>query len=82
LQNIATAIADKVSQRVAIAENIIPSKKTGVEAAWQDMTMMALGGTERTLKQWEAMLSQAAFQLHRTFIAQGLTMLPLKLFSI
>ncbi|KAJ5687575.1 hypothetical protein N7536_010194 [Penicillium majusculum] len=82
LQNIAMAITDKISQRVVIAENIIPSKNTGVEAAWQDMTMMALGGTERTLKQWETVLGQAGFQLHRTFIAPGTNYASIEAFLI
>lgn len=76
------AITDKISQRVVIAENIIPSKNTGVEAAWQDMTMMALGGTERTLKQWETVLGQAGFQLHRTFIAPGTNYASIEAFLI
>ncbi|KAJ9482270.1 hypothetical protein VN97_g11167 [Penicillium thymicola] len=82
LQNIAMAITDRISQRMVIVENIIPSKNTGVESAWQYMTMMALGGTERTLKQWETMLSQAGFQLHRTFIGPGTNYASIEAFLI
>ena len=38
-----------------------------------DIMMMAVSGGERTRSQWEKMLDEAGFKLHRTYQADGTT---------
>ncbi|KAL1966237.1 hypothetical protein VTN77DRAFT_4789 [Rasamsonia byssochlamydoides] len=71
LKNIAADITDKARQRVVIADDVLPEKGADAEAAWMDLTMMTLAGTERTEKQWRKLLDDAGFRLERTFVGPG-----------
>ncbi|PGH11173.1 hypothetical protein AJ79_05015 [Helicocarpus griseus UAMH5409] len=71
LRNVAVGITDKKRQRVVIADHILPEKGADAEAAWMDMTMLTLTGTERTEKQWRKLLDDAGFTVTRTFRGSG-----------
>lgn len=71
LKNVAAAITDKTTQRVVIAEDVLPEQGADAEAVWLDLAVMALAGTERTEKQWRKLLDDAGFRLERTFVGPG-----------
>jgi hypothetical protein len=59
--------------RLVISDSILPESNVDIEGAWMDIMMMAVSGGERTRSQWEKMLDEAGFKLHRTYQADGTT---------
>lgn len=80
LRNVAAGITDKTTQRVVIGDDVLPEQGADAEGAWMDLTMMTLTGTERTEKQWRALLDKAGFRLSRTFVGPGTNYAALEAF--
>lgn len=65
------ADAMKPDSRVLIAEMVVPShcKEADVPAAWMDLTMMVVGGKERTEENWQQLLSSAGLKIAKIWRA-------------
>ncbi|KAI9800584.1 MAG: hypothetical protein M1833_003242 [Piccolia ochrophora] len=63
LQNIVPAMAP--DSRVLIAEMVVPDNVESVDLTvyWMDLTMLLMGGKERTEKDWSALLDSAGLKL-------------------
>jgi hypothetical protein len=42
-----------------------------LESAWLDITMMGVSGSERTQPQWERILDEAGFKIHKIYQEPG-----------
>ncbi|KAH8819160.1 S-adenosyl-L-methionine-dependent methyltransferase [Xylogone sp. PMI_703] len=70
LKQIAAAIDPTVS-RLVISDSVLPESNVDLESAWLDVTMMAISGSERTQTQWERILDESGFKLHKVYQAPG-----------
>jgi hypothetical protein len=59
------------TSRLVISESILPESNVDLESAWLDITMMGVSGSERTQPQWERILDESGFKLHKTYQAPG-----------
>lgn len=71
LENIATAITDKKTQRVIISDMVLPQKGVNVESATQDLVALNTTGAERSKKQWQRLLTAAGFRLGNIYSIDG-----------
>ena len=70
LKQIGPAIKPGIS-RLLISESVLPETGVDVESGWMDVTMMTVSGAERTEPQWEKILDESGFKLHKTYHAPG-----------
>lgn len=57
--------------RLLISEVVLPAMNADVEAGWMDLTMLAVGGRERTEGEWAKLLDLSGLKLEKTFHAPG-----------
>ncbi|RFU31747.1 hypothetical protein B7463_g4589, partial [Scytalidium lignicola] len=70
LKKIASAMEPGIS-RLLISDSVLPESDVDLESGWLDITMMALSGSERTESQWQKILDQSGFKLHKIYKAPG-----------
>jgi hypothetical protein len=71
LQNIASAITDKSTQRVVISEMVLPEKGVTAECATQDLVTLSTTGAERSRKQWERLIPAAGFRVENIYSTEA-----------
>ncbi|KAF7181291.1 hypothetical protein CNMCM7691_000509 [Aspergillus felis] len=70
LQNTAASM-DRERSRILIHEIIVPEMGATMSHAWQDLTLMAIGGMERREKDFARLLDSAGLQLVKVWRKQG-----------
>ena len=51
--------------RLVISELVVPLSNADAESGWLDLTMMAMGGGERTERQWLNLLGLSGLKLKK-----------------
>lgn len=57
--------------RLLLQEILVPETKAGLEACWLDITMMAMGGRQRTEKDWVRLSQSAGLRFSKTYHVAG-----------
>jgi hypothetical protein len=73
LENLALA-TDREKSRVLITEIIVPEVGAGMFPAWMDLSMMTIGGVERTEKDFARLLDASGLKLVKVWRAPGTPM--------
>lgn len=69
LSNTVTSMGPE--SRVLIAEYEVPAVGASAKLTMQDINMMGIGGTERTEKQWKALLESVGLELTKMWRTEG-----------
>jgi hypothetical protein len=62
---------DPSISRLLISEIVLPTTGADTEAGWMDLTMMTVGGMERTEREWAQLLDNCGFKLSKVYRAPG-----------
>ncbi|KAI0411893.1 S-adenosyl-L-methionine-dependent methyltransferase [Xylaria grammica] len=64
LFNVANAM-DTTRSRLLITDMVVDNEGAARGTAWEDLGMMAIGGIERTERQWRTLLGENGFRVHK-----------------
>jgi hypothetical protein len=67
LNNLVPAMRGYSHSRLLISELVIPDRNPDPARILRDMTMLVIGGKERTLSQWRSLLGQAGFKILQVY---------------
>ena len=62
---------DRDRSRILIHDIIVPEVGATMSHAWQDLSLMAVGGTERTAKDFSRLLDDAGLRLVKIWRKSG-----------
>ena len=67
LNNLVPAMRGYSHSRLLISELVIPDRNPDPARIPRDMTMLVIGGEERSLSQWRSLLGQAGFKILQVY---------------
>jgi hypothetical protein len=67
LNNLIPAMRGYPNSRLLISELVIPDRNPDSARVLRDMTMLVIGGKERSLMQWHSLLIQAGFKILQVY---------------
>ena len=71
LSNIAPAMRGHPHSKLLICELVLPDQHPEPTKVIRDITMLLIGGSERNLTQWNALLKKGGFKIEKVYGAGG-----------